>query len=201
MNEAVLIYAFNLSIIIGFVFPLLNIFTGWFGSFLGGDIDIDVDAGGKGLIPFNIMCLCLFLVVFGATGHMARPSMSTLLPTIALLGVCLLAAAFSYWALYRFVVKRLKNNDASAITFHNLRGRRGEVTLAIPQDSVGTISLQDSTGASISFRAMIDPHLKAHMPETIPRGEKVVITEVDVKNKLCYVSMDIGKITGNRNSN
>ena len=199
MNEPALIYIFNICIIIGFLFPLLNIVTGWFGSLFGVGVDLEADFSGKGIFPFNIMCLSLFLVVFGALGHAARPFMAAGLPVVLLLAGCAGAAGFSYWALYKLLVKRLKENDASALSYHNLRGKRCEVTLSISGDGMGTISMRDSTGAAISFRAKIDPDLKSRMPETIPKGEQVIITEVDVPNKLCYVSMYISRIAENKN--
>ena len=221
-------YVFNICILIGFVIPLLNLITGWFGSFLSGGIDIDFDAstdismdtsvdlnvdtsidiggdvdfdtnvGGGGVIPFNIMCLCLFLVVFGALGHMFKRFMTSPLFVALLLFACLVLAGLSYWALYKFVIKRLRQNDASALGYNNLCGKSAEVTLIIRADSLGMISLLDSTGAPISFRAKIDPDLKDRMLTTIQKGESVIITEVDVDNKLCYVSVPFNKLQNNK---
>ena len=192
MDLTLLVYLFNLSVLIGFVIPLLNLFTGWFGGVFGADLDIDTDAGkgvaGHGLIPFNIMCFCLSLVVFGALGHMVRGRMTNLPITILLLAGCLIVAALAYIALYKLLIKRLKNNNAAALSYHNLRGKSGQVTLTISGDGVGTISLRDSTGAAISFRAKIDPDLRSKLPESIKTGERVIVTEVDPQNKLCYVS-------------
>jgi len=214
-------YIFNICILIGFVIPLLNLITGWFGSFLGAGIDIDldssvdvsadvsidasVDAGmdagaetnvqGGGLIPFNIMCLCLALVVFGAVGHMLRSLMTFPLLTALLLLGCLIMAGLAYWALYKLLIVRLKNSDSTVMAYKDLRGKSAEVTLSIRADSVGTISMRDSTGAPISFRAKIDPDLKSQMPETIQNGETVVITEVDLENKQCFVSLPFRKFT------
>ena len=227
----VLNYVFNLSILIGFVLPLLNLLTGWFGSFLnvGADMDVDIPAdismdtsvdisidasvdisadfnadisadvgadtniAGGGHFPFNIMCFCLFLVVFGAVGHMAKGIMDGLLLTVLLLAGCLVVAGLFYWALYTLLVKRLKNSDSTALAYQSLRGKRAEVTLVIMADSMGTISLSDSTGAPISFRAKMDPDLINQLPEKIPKGESVIITEVDSVNKLCYVSLPFNK--------
>ena len=110
-------------------------------------------------------------------------------PTALLLLGCLALAALSYWALYTFLIKRLKENDASALSYRNLRGKEGVVTLSIARDAMGTITMRDSIGAAISFRAKMDPHLKDRMPDVIPKGESVVVTSVDEANKLCYVSM------------
>ena len=214
-------YTFNICIIIGFVIPLLNLITGWFGSFFSAGIDLDLDAsadfnldvsadisldasadfsvdagidtevGSGGVIPFNIMCLCLSLVVFGALGHMIKRFMTTPMLVVLLLLVCLFFAGLSYWALYTLVIKRLKQNDASALAYVDLKGKSAEVTLRISSDSIGTISLPDSTGAPISFRAKMDPDLKAQMSGAIAQGESVIITDVDKEHKLCYVSVPV----------
>ena len=166
------------------------------GAAASADAGVGSGAGAGGTsapIPFNIMCLCLSMVVFGATGHIAKMFMASTLITILLLPVCLAIAGLAYVALYKLVILRLKNNDASATAYRDLRGKKAEVTLSIIADSVGTISLLDSTGAKISFRAKIDPDLKEKLPEKIPQGESVVITEVDTENKICYVSMPFHK--------
>ena len=228
---AMLEYLFNISILIGFSIPLLNIFTGWFGDFLGGlDVDFDIDAstdvgadigidagtdidlgvdtgtdigadagahvhpGQSGIIPFNFMCLCLFLIVFGAFGHMTKMFMTNTLMMALLTSGCVVMGGFSYWAMYKFLIKRLKNNNAAALTYHNLRGKNGIVTLSIHGDSMGTISVQDSTGAPISFRAIADPDLKDRMPDIIATGESVIVTDVDTEKKLCHISVPLSKL-------
>jgi len=216
---AVLNYIFNISILIGFVIPLLNLLTGWFGGFfdvgvdMDFDLDVDVDlgidvsadvstdagvdtsVGTSALIPFNVMCLCMFLVVFGAFGHMFKRFMTVPLFTVLLLAGCLVLACLAYWGLYKLLIKRLKHSDASALSLSDLRGKSAEVTLRIMADTVGTISLRDSIGAPISFRAKMDTDLKDQMPEVIQKGESVIITDVDMDNKLCYVSVPFKKFT------
>ena len=206
----VLTNIFNLCIFIGLFIPLLNILTGWFGSLfsVGGDVnvdvdvdfDLDLDAGadtsvqGGGNIPFNIMCLCLLLMVFGATGHMMSGFMTNTLFMVLLLLGCFIAAAFSYWALYTFLIKRLRNNAVFALCYRHLPGKSASVLLRIQGDSMGTISLRDSTGAHISFRAKLDPDLKDQMPDGITKGESVIVTGVDLENKFCYVSLPYSKL-------
>ena len=196
-------YIFNICIIIGFVIPLLNLLTGWFGGFfdIGGDVDVDVpaaDSGASGtstnvgntaVIPFNVMCLCLFLIVFGALGHIAKMFMTSLFWTVLLIIVCICLAALAYWGLYVLLIKRLKNSDSVVMSLNDFIGKHAEVTLRITQDSMGTISVQDNTGAPISFRALMDPELKNQLPDTIAQGASVIITEVDNENNLCYVSV------------
>jgi len=198
---AALNFIFTVCIAVGFAIPLLNILTGWFGGFLdvGADVDLDVDAsvGGSGIIPFNVMCLCLFLVVFGATGQLAEQFMTNPLFTVLLLIACFLVAALFYWALYRLLIKRLKDSRTEAMCFRNLRGQTGTVTLRIAAGCMGTISVQDSTGAPISFRARMDPDLQDWMPEVIPKGETVVVTGIDMVNKHCYVSVPFNRMEHN----
>ena len=203
-------YIFNICIIVGFLIPLLNLLTGWFGGFfdVGVDMDIDIDVdvpsvdagdvsgadtsvGNNAVIPFNVMCLCLFLVVFGALGHIARLFMANTLMIVLLLIACICLAALAYWGLYVLLIKRLKNSDSTVKKLSDYYGERAEVTLRITQDSNGMISVHDNTGAPISFRAMMDPELKNQMPETIAQGESVIITEIDKENNLCYVSLTL----------
>lgn len=188
-------YIFNLSIVIGLIIPLFNILSGWLGGVFGGDINMDTDVGadsgssGSIPIPFDIMCLCLGLVVFGAMGRALFGFMTSLMTVILVfLGSALLAAA-AYISLYKLLVRRMRENKSSAISYHDLSGKNATVTLGISKGSVGTISLLDSTGAAITFRAKMDSHLEPYMPEVIPRGEPVVITEVSEDEKLCYVSV------------
>ena len=218
MDTSVLNYIFNICIIVGFVIPLLNLLTGWFGSFFGGggdmdmdidlemdmdvsfEVDLDLDAGfdigdagtatsvSGGAFPFNVMCFCLFLVSFGALGQAFKRFMTSLLLTVLLIAACIAIAMLLYWVLYRFVVKRLRENDSTAMSLSELPGKNATVTLGIQKSSIGTISLSDSTGAAISFRAKIDTHLADRMPDVIQKGETVFITEVDMDSKLCYVS-------------
>ena len=199
-------YIFTLSILIGFIIPLITIITGWFGGLFGAgadvDIDIDIsttsslDSGGitGGFVPFNLKCLCFSLVVFGAVGHMFRSFMSTILFTVLFLIACVFLAGLAYWGLYHLLIKRLKRSDPSALSFNDLRGRTATVTLPVSAERLGTISLLDTTGASISFRAKVDPDLKCKMPGAIPTGESVVITGVDRENKLCFVSVPLNKL-------
>ena len=198
----ILNYIFNICILIGLIIPLINLLTGWFGGFfdVGADLDVDVPSadavaggntsvGSSAVIPFNVMCLCLFLVAFGALGHIAKLFMNSPLLTALLLAACICLAALAYWGLYVLLIKRLKNSDSVVMSLNDYLGMRAEVTLRIAQDSMGTISVQDNTGAPISFRAKMDPELKNQMPDIIAQGENVFITEVDNENKLCYVSV------------
>ena len=207
---------FMFCIGLGIALPLLSLLTGWFGGLFGGisldtdvsldvdvglDMDMDVDFSGPtqvsagGIVPsFNVMCFCLFLIVFGATGQALLPSMTNPLTTGLFLGVAFVLGALFYWLLYHFLIKRLKESNASVFSYQDLKGKTAEVTLAMSGNSMGTISMRDSTGAAISFRAKIDPDLLEVMPDKLERGERVVITEADAEKKICYVGVSIGEI-------
>ena len=215
MYEPVLNYIFNFCMIIGFVIPLLNILSGWLGGLLnsGADVDLDLDSdfdidldldmdidadvgdsvsgisGHSGAIQFNFMCFCLFLIVFGATGQATKKFMTSIPFMVLLLSACAAAAACCYWLMYKFLVKRLRENNASALSYADLPGRSAEVTLVVSADSIGTISITDSSGAKISFRAKLDPDLKDRLPNAIRPGEAVLITEANANEKLCYISV------------
>ena len=171
----------------------------------GGAADVSAGAGtgasaaSGGIIPFNMMCLCLFLVVFGALGQMTKGFMTAPLFMGLLLFGCFAVACLSYWALFKLVILRLRRNDASALSYNDLRGKSAEVTLRIRADSIGTISLRDSTGAPISFRAKMDPDLKDKMDGSIPQGETVIITDVDLANMVCFVSVPFSKFPTKEN--
>jgi membrane protein implicated in regulation of membrane protease activity len=139
------------------------------------------------------MCFCLFLIVFGAFGHMTKRWMTALPASILLLAACILSAGLCYWLLYYLVIKRLKENDASAVSLTDLIGQVGEVTLTIRAEAVGVISVTNNTGGYLSFRARIDPNLADKMPDSLPKGERVFVVGIDHSEKICYVSTAVNK--------
>jgi hypothetical protein len=159
-----LTFYFNVCIALGLVLPLLDLALGFLGSLLDFDFDIgghhmgDVfgsggDAGGDGnVLPFNIMCLCFGLVVFGALGRLSERLMVSAWAIagtlIGLLGLAFLA----YWLVFRFIVKPLKKSSPTAICQWDLLSAKGKLTLRNTKDSPGMVSLLDSTGARISYR-------------------------------------------------
>jgi membrane protein implicated in regulation of membrane protease activity len=211
MNIATLHMIFNICLGVGFVLPILSILTGWFGDFFNIDVDVDVDAGFDvsadtgmggpefgGVIPFNMMCFCLLLIVFGAFGKACAGRMTSWGVTAALLAGILAVAVFFYWLLYTLVIKKLKSSDSQALSYDDFAGRRGEVTLPIREDRVGMISVKDSTGSYISFRAKIDPGLRDFIGDAIPQGETVLVTEVNAREKFCYVSPLLGDVAARK---
>lgn len=157
---------------------------------IDADLDLDADAGGVGggAVPFNMMCFCLLLVVFGVVGKSLIGLMTSTLLAVVLTFAAFCVGALFYWAMYKFLVRRLKSNNPVALSYDKLIGRVGHVTLKVTADSIGMISIKDSTGALISFRAKIDPVLKDLIGDAIPTGETITITGVDINEKFCYVS-------------
>lgn len=187
MDLSVVNTIFTVCMVVGFAIPLLNILLGWAGSLFDFSFDSDIEIDG--IFPFNIMCLCLLLIVFGAVGK----AMRALMTNVFLLVVCLLAALAlgiaAYWLLYHFVIKKLRGKENIALAYETVAGMQADVTLRIAGEGVGTVSIKDATGGGfLSFRAKIDPELKLYIGEAIAQGEKVVITRVDQEEKICYVS-------------
>ena len=193
---AVLHVVFWVCAIVGFVILLLNVLLGWMGSALdlGFESDLDID----GVFPFNILCLCLFLIVFGALGIAVERWMTSLIATILLMLLISGAGAGAYALLYCFVIQKLRSSNPVALSYADLLGERGEVILRVKGEEYGMISVRDSIGAAISFRAKIDPELREYVGETIPQGTIVVVTEVCAEAKFCYVSTPEGSAIKHR---
>jgi membrane protein implicated in regulation of membrane protease activity len=193
-----LTFIFNVCIALGLVLPLLDLALGFLGSLLDFDFDIgghhvgDVfsggDAGGGGnVLPFNIMCLCFSLVVFGALGRLCEGLMANAWAAAGIIAGLLGLAILAYWLIFKFIVKPLKKSSPTAISHWDLLSERGRLTLRITKDSPGMVSLRDSTGAMISYRARAKEEVLDIWEGEIPQGAEVIVTDVDDKQKLVYV--------------
>lgn len=186
MEISALNVVFWVCAIVGFAVPVLNILLGWLGATFDFGIESDLEFDGP--FPFNILCACFFLIVFGVLGIALERYMTSPLSIALLIALCAAAGVGGYALIYRVVVRRLKRNNPTALSYDDLPGARGEVTLRILGDGFGTISVRDSTGAAISFRAKIDPELRHYIGDAIPQGAQVVVTEARAQEKFCYVS-------------
>jgi membrane protein implicated in regulation of membrane protease activity len=192
-------FIFNVCIGVGLLIPLLDVLLGFLGSVFDFDLEIgghhfgDVfDLSGDGAqmdspLPFNMMCLCFGLVVFGAIGKLVAQLMTNVLSAVLLLFGLLLLSAGAYILLYRFVVKPLKKSNPAAIRSWDLLGTRGKLTLRITDSSKGTVSLKDSTGAMISYRAAAKADVLKTWDGVIPQGTEVLVVDVDEPRKTAYV--------------
>lgn len=151
------------------------------------------DFGGDGSVdavspfPLNFMCLCFSLVVFGATGLFAAGYMTSVWMIIGLLVAIVLISAAAYYLLYKFIVQPLKKSNPRAIDRWDVFAAKGKLTLRIVSGSPGVVSLKDSTGAAISYRADAKPDVLLNWDGEIPQGTEVQVVDIDAVNKLVYV--------------
>jgi hypothetical protein len=194
-------YIFTVLILLGLAIPLLDVLLGVFGSILNFDFEIgghhlgdmfdfsgsDVAGDAGAVVPFNIMCLCFAMVVFGAFGRLTLGLMiNTLVIILCLIG--LLTVSFgAYLAVFHFIVKPLKKNNPKAIGDWDLIAAKGRLILRITKDNPGTVSLKDNTGANISYRAIAKETVLERWDGLIPQGTEVVVTDVDPVGKAVYV--------------
>lgn len=143
---------------------------------------------GKGFaLRFNIYCLCFAFVVMGAFGIFALNSFSGV-AQIIMLALGLALALLAYIFLYRFVVYPLKKNKAEAFNMKSLRFRHVAVLSPVTVADVGKIETTDSVGARISYLALLDPDVCK--VSRIEAGEKAIITRIDEKQNICYITLN-----------
>lgn len=176
----------DICLFIGFIIPLLDI--------LLGSLDFIPDIDFDGLIPFNLMCFSFALIVFSSSGLFFIRFMSNTIILILLLGVSLIASIISYTFVYKFIVRKLKASNPLALRPRDLIGMTGIVTLRITTDNAGVISLKDSTGATITYRATLSPYAGIEGEYVINQGQEVIISDFDREKKICYVILPKGKI-------
>ncbi len=199
-------YIFTVLILLGLAVPLLDVLLGVFGSILNVDFEIgghhfgdlfnfsphadagmDVSGDAGTVLPFNIMCLCFAMVVFGALGRLTLGLMVNIFAVIGCL-IGLLAVSFgAYLAVYHFIVKPLRKNNPKAIGEWDLYAAKGLLLLRITKDSPGTVSLKDNTGAYISYRAKAKENVLETWGGLIAQGTEVVVTDIDAPGKTVYV--------------
>ena len=194
-------YIFTVFILLGLAVPLLDVLLGVFGSILNFDFEIGghhigdmfdfsgSDAGGDAgaVVPFNIMCLCFAMVVFGALGRLALGLMVNAFTIIGCLIGLLAVSVGAYLAVFHFIVKPLRKSNPKAIGEWDLFAAKGRLILRITKDSPGTVSLKDNTGASISYRAKAKEDVLERWEGLIPQGTEVVVTDVDTAGKIVFV--------------
>lgn len=150
MDTQKLVTVFYCFMAAGTAIPLLSIVVGAIGGAVDAsmDIDADVDADG-GPAPFNLMCLCLAAVLFGAVGRLCLMA----LPWWASILVGLLAGVAGGYLLGRFVILPLKRNDCRAFNIDRLKGAKGTVRLEIRRDFIGTVTLLSAMGSQVTYDA------------------------------------------------
>lgn len=150
-------------------------------------MDVDGAADTNSPLPLNLMCLCFSLVVFGAVGSLLSGLMTKVWITIVCLAALAGISAGAYFLLYRFVVQPLKKSNPRAIKQWDLFAETGRLTLRITENSPGVVSLKDSTGAAISYRASAKKEVLANWDGEIPQGAEVLVVDIDSESKMAYV--------------
>ncbi|MCB8815960.1 hypothetical protein [Desulfosporosinus shakirovi] len=187
MNIDTMTILFNICLVTGFAVPILSLLTGVFGSILDVDFDLDTNHDFDGLVPFNLMSTCFALIVFGSLGRLFAPYMINTVFTVVIIALLALVSFVAYIVLYKYVIVKLKRNNPLAITSDDIVGAVGKLTLRITKDSDGVVSVLDSTGASISYRARVCDFYKLDDTGRIDQGTEVVITGVDKDANIYYV--------------
>ncbi len=113
-------------------------------AFVFGEIAeaFDLDTG-EGIGPFNGRVLAVALTAFGATGLLATYlGASALASALIAAASAVLFGAAAWW----LVVLFYRQQATTAFSLRDLRGRVGEVSVAIPADGLGYIVVRDVTG-------------------------------------------------------
>ena len=155
---------------VGFVFLLVMLFVG---ELFGGDHDagghdgfahIDGDLGGPSVFSSRIMAA--FITAFGVGGVVARYYE---LSHPAASGVGILAGALMAGLVYQFAKILYSQQASSELQMTRLVGRSAEVSVAIPSNGVGQIS--------VSLAGERTEHVaRSKDGRAVARGTEVVIT-------------------------
>ena len=156
---------------------------------VGSLFDFSLDTGHHidGWVPFNLMSACFALIVFGALGRFLEHYMINLLSAVIVMVPMLLLSFVAYVLLYNCVIAKLKSSNPAAITWYEVVGAVGKLTLRVTPDSDGIVSVPDSTGANISYNARACDFYKFDVTGRIEPGTEVAITGFDKDANVYYV--------------
>lgn len=172
----------------GFIGSLFDVDFDLAGHHIGDMLNLGGDASDSvASLPVNIMCLCFSLVVFGAIGRLLSHFMSNVLTTIGCMTILVVISYASYKLLYKYVVMPLKKSNPKAIKEWDLFALKGKLTLRIAINSPGVVSLKDSTGAMISYRAYAKQEVLENWEGEIPAGTEVLVVDIDIDLKMAYI--------------
>ena len=113
--------------------------------------------------------------------------MTNMLFTVVIIVLLALVSLVAYLSLYKYVIVKLKRNNPLAITSYEIVGSVGKLTLRVTKDSDGVVSVLDSTGAAISYRARVCDFYKFDDSGRIDQGTEVVITGFNKDANIYYV--------------
>lgn len=185
MGVSELNYISDIAIIVGLTVPLFSIFSGAIGQAF--DFACHIDTGPDGLVPFNIVSLCVALIVFGGTEKILLYCTSNILILVLISTVVALQA---YIVFYHAIVKKLAKSKPKAITPEELLGATGTMVLRATKSEFGTVSVVDSNGAKITYKALVTD---SSTYNRIEQGEQVIIDTYHTVSDVCYVSIKESK--------
>lgn len=166
---------FNTSILIGLTIPAINAVTGTLGEAL--DFALDVDTTPDGFIPFNIMSICASLIVFGSVGRLL------MFGTMSKTKICAISftlGALTYYIVCNFIIKKLRASNPEALKYDEIIGKTGLMVLRATKTAYGTVSVIDSTGGSITYKALVS---STYEDDKIEQGANVTIDTYGKKRK------------------
>ncbi len=149
MFHTICIACIIIGILIPFCSIVLNLFDG-FVDFIS--IDVFQLEFGQDLVldflPFSLNSLCLWSLIFGCLGLILDGRLSK--TVIIIIGI---AAGYICAVALQSAIKRLKKIENYAADKAELLLRTGIVSNMIPDNGVGAVSVQMSTGSNVSYPA------------------------------------------------
>ncbi len=149
MFHTICIACIIIGILIPFCSIVLNLFDG-FVDFVSIDV-LQLEFGQDMILdflPFSINSLCLWSLIFGCLGLILDGRLSE--TTIIIIGFI---AGYICAVALQSAIKRLKKIENFAADKEELLLRKGIVSNTIPENGVGAISVQLSTGTNVSYPA------------------------------------------------
>ncbi|WP_019240312.1 MULTISPECIES: hypothetical protein [Bacillus] len=161
--SSIFLYIFIATLAILF----LNLFLGGlFDSSLGLDSDV-----------FNLTTMLCFTGVASAIGYLLLTY--TTLTTVYVIALAILLSFGLTLLLNIFVFIPLSKMESStAFKIENMKGEVGEVTLRIPADSIGEVTVKTALG-------MVSRTAKSYNNKEISQGDSALI--IEVKDNIFYV--------------
>lgn len=140
-------------VIVGIAIPLLtiliNIVDG-FADFVSIDI-FHLDFGGDfyiDFLPLSVNSLCLWALLFGAIGLLLEHRLAFIWIIVIGVGIGYIAAV-----VLQSSISRLKKVENYAADKDEVLLREGTVSNRIPENGVGAVSIQMSSGSNVSYPA------------------------------------------------
>ncbi len=124
------------------------------------------------------MVIVGFITTFGGSGILLTEYVTSI--ALIVIPLALIVAFFTSVLIYLFYVKPMNNAEVSTgFTYQDLIGKIGEVSIPLPEDGYGEVTVNIGGGNTNQIAKSFEHH-------SIPSGEKVVV--IDVKESVLLVS-------------